>query len=197
MCNRPPVSTHKAFPCCGRCTRSHLSIVGVLHNWSDGLQVFTQISPNAVNFMVWQFKTCFSRLVSLPDCSKCSLFKVFDRNLWRFCHCPNKQILQLRPKRWFLLPPCAICATCASLCYQSQFCTLWQSHYCNALQWKQWNGLEAFCHFNKNVFLTPSWRSCCSDLWVAPWAPRRRREQRSGRCPPSAIAPQHTRGWLG
>ena len=72
MCNRPPVSTHKAFPCCGRCTRSHLSIVGVIHNWSNGLQVFTQISPNAVNFMVWQFKTCFSRLVSLPDCSKCS-----------------------------------------------------------------------------------------------------------------------------
>ena len=72
MCNRPPVSTHKAVPCCGRCTRSHLSIVGVIPNWSDGLQVFTQISPNAVNFMVYQFKTCLSRLIPMPDCSSCS-----------------------------------------------------------------------------------------------------------------------------
>ena len=138
MCNRPPVSTHKAVPCCGRCTRSHLSIVGVIPNWSiNGLQVFKQISPNAVNFMVWQFKTCLSRLVSLPDCSKCS----------KCLSLLQQTDLAARTKK--MVSP-------ASLCYQSQFCTLWQSHYCNALQWKQWNGLGAFCHSNKNVFLTPS-----------------------------------------
>ena len=136
MCNRPPVSTHKAFPCCGRCTRSHLSIVGVIHNWSNGLQVFTQISPNAVNFMVWQFKTCLSRLVSLPDCSKCS--KCLTEISKGFVTAQQTDLAA--PTKKMVSP----CAPCASLCYQSQFCTLWQSHYCNALQWKQWNGLEAF-----------------------------------------------------
>ena len=133
MCNRPPVSTHKAFPCCGRCTRSHLSIVGVIHNWPNGLQVFTQISPNAVNFMVWQFKTCFSRLVSLPDCSKFS--KCLTEISEGLVIAPTNRSCSSDQKDGFSL---------CSLCYQSQFCTLWQSHYCNALQWKQWNGLEAF-----------------------------------------------------
>ena len=106
MCNRPPVSTHKAVPCCGRCTRSHLSIVGVIPNWSiNGLQVFKQISPNAVNFMVWQFKTCLSRLVSLPDCSKCS----------KCLSLLQQTDLAARTKK--MVSP-------ASLCYLSSLCLL-------------------------------------------------------------------------
>ena len=114
MCNRPPVSTHKAFPCCGRCTRNHLSIVGVIYNWSNGLQVFTQISPNAVNFMVWQFKTCFSRLVSLPDCSKCS--KCLTEISEGFVIAQQTDLAA--PTKKMVSP----CAPCASLCYLCYLC---------------------------------------------------------------------------
>ena len=150
MCNRPPVSTHKAVPCCGRCTRSHLSIVGVIHNWSNGLQVFTQISPNAVNFMVWQFKTCFSRLVSLPDCSKCS--KCLTEISEGFVIAPTNRSCSSDQKDGFscLLVLFVLLVLSVAILHSLAIPLL----QCIAMEAMEWIG--SFCHFNKNVFLTPS-----------------------------------------
>ena len=188
MCNRPPVSTHKAVPCCGRCTRSHLSI-GVIINWSDGLQVFTQISPNAVNFVV-----------SRPACQDWSLCQIARvvQNVWQ----KSRKVLSLlqqtdlaRTKK--MVSPASLCSLCLLVLSVAILHSLAIPQLqCIAMEAMEWIG--SFLPFQqKTFFLTPSWWRCCSDLWVAPWAPRRRREQRSGRCPPSAIALQHTRGWSG
>ena len=150
MCNRPPVSTHKAVPCCGRCTRSHLSIVGVIPNWSDGLQVFTQISPNAVNIMVWQFKTCLSRLVSLPDRSKCS--KCLTEISEGFVIAPTNRSCSDQKDGFYcllvlLVPPCAISRNFA---LSGNPTIAMHRNGSNGMDW------ELFAISTKTFFLTPS-----------------------------------------
>ena len=145
MCNRPPVSTHKAFLCCGRCTRSHLSI-GVIINWSDGLQVFTQISPNAVNFMVCQFKTCLSRLIPMPDCSNCS--KCLTEILEGFVIAPTNRSCSDQKDGFSCL---LVLLVLSVAILHSLAIPLFQ---CIAMEAMEWIG--SFCHFNKNVFLAPS-----------------------------------------